>query len=426
MYIDFDNPTIENLMLEGEFGLEKESLRVTRDGFLAKTNHPFAYEKDIDKDFCESQLEMITSVHTTPEGVCKELGKIHDRAKAILSHQKEKEYIWPFSNPCYIDSDDDIRIAHFEKKLHDKEVYREYLACKYGKRKMLFSGIHLNYSVSEELFKSAYENEKNKCGDYREFVDKMYLDTSYRLLGMMWFITLALSSSPVMDETFVNGEKGKSIPPIYRSYRCSKDGYYNDFDVHLSYNSIDSYCDVVEQYIEDGRLYSLSELYYPVRVKPSGDNTLANLRKGINHVEIRSIDLNPYSEIGIEEEDIKLIQLLFVFAMSRECEDYLCEKYGYDIFSEACVDRFQDEALGKIKQSVELNINGNNLSSDAVELLDVLAQFYIIHNRQEVLPLIDKVIERVLDPNVNYAKRVIRDYGESFVDKVMKELIENS
>ena len=54
----------------------------------------------------------------------------------LLSLDSGKELMWPFSNPPYVLGENDIPIAVFHGKLKGKELYREYLAAKYGKHKM--------------------------------------------------------------------------------------------------------------------------------------------------------------------------------------------------------------------------------------------------------------------------------------------------
>src|ERR1043166_8550681 len=63
-------------------GVEKESLRVRPDGSLATTPHPAALGSPlkhprITTDFSESQPELITGVHSSPEACVKELTEIH-------------------------------------------------------------------------------------------------------------------------------------------------------------------------------------------------------------------------------------------------------------------------------------------------------------------------------------------------------------
>src|SRR4051812_24005681 len=59
-------------------GIEKESLRVGPDGMLARTPHPPALgsaltHPHITTDFSESQLELITGVHTTADACLQQL-----------------------------------------------------------------------------------------------------------------------------------------------------------------------------------------------------------------------------------------------------------------------------------------------------------------------------------------------------------------
>lgn len=63
---------------------------------------------------------------------------------------------------------------------------------------------------------------------------------------------------------------------------------------------------------------SPAELYYPVRLKPAGLYDLERLRQeGVSHIEIRIIDENPYSKIGIFREDVRFLHLLLVYLASR-------------------------------------------------------------------------------------------------------------
>ena len=63
-------------------GIEKESLRVRPDGALATDTHPAGLgsalsHPHITTDFSESQLELITGVHTGVESCIEELTRIH-------------------------------------------------------------------------------------------------------------------------------------------------------------------------------------------------------------------------------------------------------------------------------------------------------------------------------------------------------------
>ncbi|MBQ2567992.1 MAG: hypothetical protein II572_06175, partial [Clostridia bacterium] len=56
--LDLSREQLKELLLNGHFGLEKESLRVTEDGRMAHTPDPFLDHPYITKDFCENQTEI--------------------------------------------------------------------------------------------------------------------------------------------------------------------------------------------------------------------------------------------------------------------------------------------------------------------------------------------------------------------------------
>ena len=132
-------------LLNGEFGIEKESLRVDAQGRLASTSHPKGLNARISRDFSEGQVEFISGVYDNLKEACDEICNLQCMVEAaILDRREGAEYMWTYSNPPLYQTEQNIRIAEFEGYKEVKTTYREYLAEKYGKVKMLFSGVHLN------------------------------------------------------------------------------------------------------------------------------------------------------------------------------------------------------------------------------------------------------------------------------------------
>lgn len=174
MSFNFNNPSIKNNMYKGRFGIEKESLRADTNGFLSHTKHPFADNPHIDRDFCENQVEIVTDVYTTTEQAYKHLAQLHNTViRELNGLESGREILWLFSNPPYVKNENDIPIASYKGRLKGKELYRQYLAEKYGKRKMLFSGIHYNFSFDEPLIESAFKD--SECTSYKDFKNNLYL-----------------------------------------------------------------------------------------------------------------------------------------------------------------------------------------------------------------------------------------------------------
>ncbi|MBQ1546119.1 MAG: glutathione synthase [Clostridia bacterium] len=310
MKFDTKNKAIRTLLRQGEFGMEMESLRVNSDGTLAQTAHPFEGESNITRDFCENQTEMITDVFNSVSDMTEHLRELRSMVSDRIS--QEGELLWPFSNPPAFSSPDSIPIADFKGS-----VYRDYLAGKYGKVKMLLSGIHLNFSIPHEAVKTL---AREKSVPVREFKDMFYLDLAAKLLSYSWLIVYLTAASPVMDETFVKfGGAARENISKYSSVRCGEAGYWNYFTPAFDFSSLDNYINSIERYIANGDIISCSELYFPIRVKPRGKYGTDTLAKsGINHIELRMIDLNPLSQIGVFEQDIEFIHLLILYLLSKD------------------------------------------------------------------------------------------------------------
>ena len=109
----------------------------------------------------------------------------HELKKLHAKLAETEELLWPFSNPPIIRDEEDIEIARYTGEKKPSHDYRVYLAEKYGRYKMTYSGIHYNYSFSDAILKKGYELSGGKPGDnagFREYKDRFYLDLAERIL----------------------------------------------------------------------------------------------------------------------------------------------------------------------------------------------------------------------------------------------------
>ena len=122
----FNNPEVRKHFLEGGFGLEKEGLRVDQEGYLAHTPHPFGDDAHYDRDFCETQVELVTEVFDSVEGVWKGLARMQQiLARTISELPTGPELMWPFSNPPYVKGEEDVPIAQYTGEKREKTVSRK-------------------------------------------------------------------------------------------------------------------------------------------------------------------------------------------------------------------------------------------------------------------------------------------------------------
>ena len=298
--LDVRDPRLRPLAFDGNFGLEREALRVTADGHMAHTPHPFpADHPRIVRDFCENQTEINTRVWPTAAETMAELKEIDATIRATIASQGER--LWTNSNPPPITDESEVVPARFEGALAGKSTYRGYLAAKYGRRLMAYCGIHVNFSFGARLIAAADVGR-----------DELYLHVASQCVKWGWVLVALTAASPVGQ---------------YASVRCSERGYWNRFVPVLDFSSARAYANSIARYVQDGLLAAPSELYYPVRLKPRGPNNLLTLvERGIDHVEIRCVDLNPLTGGLVDVRDVEFIQLFLLWCAAQGRETLSAEK----------------------------------------------------------------------------------------------------
>lgn len=321
---------LDKNILAARMGLEKESLRVDRRGRLAQTSHPFPEDAELDVDFSGNQLEFVTDVCDSADEVWEALRRLHRKAARVLEKRETgPEYLWPFSNPPYVQAEGENPPMEFYGEKAWKTVYRNHLRDRYGTQLMLYSGIHFNLSFPEK-FREAISAigdagvGTGRAGETRRSADAAYLNLAAWTTRYAWLIVYLFAASPVLDESYFCPGKKDATPCLkYASPRSSEIGYWNDFEPVLDYRSLEGYVDSILKYTGNGILMSPAELYYPVRLKSAGLYDLERLRReGVSHIEIRIIDENPYSEIGIFREDVRFLHLLLVYLASRALKPF--------------------------------------------------------------------------------------------------------
>ena len=410
-----DHPRIKELLLKGNFGLEKESLRVDEEGFLSHTSHPFPNDTHIVRDFCENQTEINTSVAKSATEAIQALVKYDHQIQRKLKSLPQREYLWPFSNPPYIRNESDIPIARFFGEQAEKTEYREYLSDRYGRYKMAFSGIHVNYSFDETLLREDFALSGET--DFTEYRNQLYVVLAEKAAAYGWILTAITAASPLMDSSFV--EKGKFDTDTFNglaSTRCSELGYWNYFAPIFDYSNIRAYADSIQRYVNDGMLRFPTELYYPIRLKPRGQNKLETLREqGVDHIELRMFDLNPLAPSGIEERDLSFAQLFLVWLASTPRESFTIKDQVQ------AVQNFKNAAHYDLK-TVKIVLPDGEVSSvtdAALKVLDRMEEFYRDYP-EEIREVLAFQRDKFIDGDNRYAWKIRRAFDGGFVRKGME------
>ena len=304
--LDVREPRLLPLAFDGNFGLERESLRVTAEGRMAHTPHPFpAGHPRIVRDFCENQVEINTRVWPTPEHAVAELKALN--YEVLRTIMPTGECLWPFSNPPPLTGERDVVPAKFEGELSGKSTYRDYLSAKYGRYLMTYCGIHVNFSFGERLLAAANVDR-----------NALYLHVAAGCVLWGWIVVALTAASPLADSSlFLLGGEG-DVFSGFASLRCGDLGYWNHFTPVNDFSSLEAYADTIRGYVRRGLIAAPSELYYPVRLKPRGANRLETfVEKGIDHIELRCIDLNPLADALVDTDDIRFVHLFFLWCAGR-------------------------------------------------------------------------------------------------------------
>ena len=318
-------------------GIEKESLRVRADGSLALTPHPVALgsaltHPNITTDFSESQLELITGVHSDADSCLQELTEIHQ----VVMRSIGEELLWASSMPCNLPADEAIPIGRYGTSNvgRAKTVYRMGLSYRYGRRMQTISGIHYNVSLPG-------------VGSDGYFA----LIRNFRRLS--WLPLYLFGASPAVCTTFVEGRNyqleelapGTLYLPYATSLRMGRLGYQSDAQSNLivSYNNLKSYSASLHEAltrpypayeklgVRDGESYKQlstsllqieNEFYSPIRpkrrIKP-GERPLHALReRGVEYVEVRLMDLDPFFPVGITAHTMRFLDILLLHCLLED------------------------------------------------------------------------------------------------------------
>ena len=344
----------DKCVANGRRGIEKESLRVDPSGYLARTPHPTALgsaltNRYITTDFSEALLEFVTPAMGSTWEALQAICDVHQFTYERIGD----ELLWVASMPCRIPEDSEVPLARYgdSNVARMKTVYRRGLGHRYGRHMQTIAGVHFNYSLPD-AFWPAYQEI---CKDSRkedDFRSDHYLGLVRNFRRFGWLVLYLFGASPALCKSF--GEVALDMPslnadtlfePYGTSLRMSDLGYSNQTQagISISLNRLDEYIrdlggatrtpepeyekigvvvDGEYQQLNSNKLQIENEYYSPVRPKRvarSGERPTAALRRGgIEYVEIRSIDINVFDPVGINQNTMRFMEAFLIYCMLEE------------------------------------------------------------------------------------------------------------
>lgn len=353
-----------------QHGVEKEGLRVDLSGRISQTGHPDALgsaltHPAITTDYSEALLEFITPVTTQPEETLNTLQELHQFALMAAPD----EVIWPASMPAVLAGEESVRIAEYGQSHLGrlKHVYRQGLWHRYGRIMQTIAGVHFNFSMPQDFWQpwQSFLGSQQTAMDFRSAT---YFGLMRQFRRHSWLPLYLFGASPAIDRSFLNehsvrmSQLGENtyVMDTATSLRMSDMGYSNAAQQSLKvcFNNLPSYIRTLHTALHTGHppyaaiglgapdspkqlntnvLQIENEYYSDIRPKHTtliGEKPIAALhRAGVEYVEIRCLDLNPYLPLGMDADQLRFMSWFLLWCLlsdSPAISDVECERLSFN------------------------------------------------------------------------------------------------
>ena len=341
-------------------GIEKEGLRVDASGRLSPKPHPRGLgsaltNESITTDYSEALLEFVTPVFSDSAIALRFLEHLH----CYAYQQLDDELIWTASMPCHIPDPAAIPIARYGSSNIGrlKHVYRVGLEHRYGKMMQTIAGVHYNFSLADDFWR-AFQQQQENTEPLQSFRSSCYFKMIRNFRRHSWLLLYLFGASPALDASYLKGQvhtlhslhDSTLYLPFATSLRMSDLGYSTKAQASLNicFNHLDTYIATLDKAIHtvyppyakigvkvDGQYRQLNssilqienEYYSDIRPKRnirSGEKPLPALRaEGIEYIEVRLLDINPFLPVGIDTRQAMFIDAFLVSCLLMS-EEVLC------------------------------------------------------------------------------------------------------
>ena len=440
-------------------GIEKEGLRVDNRGALALTPHPAVLgsaltNEHVTTDYSESLLELITGTHASVDGLIKELDETHRYVQGALG----AELIWNQSMPAALPDEAGIPIAWYGTSNTGmlKHVYRRGLAERYGKTMQCIAGVHYNFSLPEALWLALDPADD----DAREHRNRGYIGLIRNFTRYAWLLMYLFGATPALSRDFLRGrdhgldtlDADTLYLPHATSLRMSDLGYqskaqsqlklyYNDLTTFLArqyaavtqpwpaYEALGTHRDGQWIQLNTNVLQIENEYYSIIRPKRTTGRCerpiTALAQRGVQYVEARCLDIDPWAPTGITAETSRFIDAFLLFCAAADSppfpEEGRCQRSA-DNFA-TVVRRGREPGLVLSRDGAPIG-----LRQWGEELLDRIAPYAALYDQtqggnayaESLAAQRAKVADVALTPSARLLREV-RESGLSFHDYTLRQ-----
>lgn len=445
-------------------GIEKEGLRITRDGMIASTPHPRIFgsaltHPSLTTDYSESMIELITPAEADAVLSMKDLDMLHRYVYRSIGN----EILWTNSMPGILPEEDQIKIAEYGSSNIGrlKTIYRRGLANRYfGKKMQCIAGIHYNFSIKEEIWCSILKEKESTKKLPIECCSKGYLALIRNFHRTSWLLAYLFGATPVVDVRFLFGrmhtleifDKDTLYGPYTTCLRMSRLGYSSSVKqimLHPDYNTILGYIKTLSKFVSEPHpdyeaigthhngewiqintniLQIENELYSRIRPKCVPylyeRQLQAIATRGIQYIEIRCLDIDPFEPNGIRLDTMRFLDAYLLF-----CALESSPPIDSDAYCESDIN-FERVTMEGRRPGLMLSCNSRPISfiEWAYELLEKisLAGHYLdeIYGSHEHMDAIVLQKDKLDNPENTPSARVLRKLSEnsqSFIQFVLMQ-----
>ncbi|WP_180028387.1 glutamate--cysteine ligase [Acinetobacter sp. YH16032] len=434
-------------------GIERESLRMQSDGFISQKDHPKGLgsaltHPHITTDYSEALLEFITPPQSSiPEA----LSYLEDIHAFTHRHLEDGEKLWPMSMPCMLDDEEEsIRLAQYGSSNIGKfkTLYRRGLGVRYGRRMQTISGVHYNVSFPDALFEQLQANEQDEAlkqlslQDYRSHRYFALIRNFIRLTPLVMFL---IGASPSVCRCFMTGREHHLLPlikgtlylPYATALRMGRFGYQNSAQKELGihYNDLKGYLAGLQKAVKtsyaafsrlglddeagepiqiNDHVLQIENEYYslvrPKQVPQSGEtpsDALAN--RGVGYVELRAVDVNPYSPIGINEDTAGFLEVLALYCLLKDSPELLddelevIEQNQQEVVNRG---RAPNAAIVENGQSIEIETWANQYLKQMQPLAETLDQVHLTSLYSDAMQIMQSRVDEV---DETFSAKIVED-----------------
>ncbi|WP_457942159.1 glutamate--cysteine ligase [Vreelandella alkaliphila] len=396
-------------------GVEKEGLRVDANGHIAQTPHPYALgskltHPHITTDYSEALLEYITPVYSEPKEALAFLSDLH----TFTYHHLENEWIWPGSMPSRLSGNDSVPIADYGSSNVGtmKHVYRKGLDVRYGRIMQAIAGVHYNVSLPDDMWHALRELENATNIPFNDYRSTRYFGMIRHFRRHSWLLLYLFGASPAIDKSFLPTgsvpEKLQSLSddtyyaPYATTLRMSDLGYQNKVQSQLKicFNSLSNYVNTLRHAIStpwpdyeklgvkngdewqqlNANILQIENEYYsdirPKRVAKHNETPSQALEaRGVEYIEVRCLDLNPFDPLGVTEAQMRFVDTFLMWCLLSDSpwiSDEECDRL--DDNRRFVVERGRDPALKLIHNGKTTTVKewGEQIFAEMAEVARLL------------------------------------------------------